>query len=277
MSPTDGLPPSRRSRFGLEGKLFALLVLLGAAVVLITGGLGYVRSHDSLEEAIYNQLTIARKNKARQVETYFRTIRGELVQLAATQMVATASKGFSAAYAELDQSEIRPEIRRSVDDWYASQLGPQMRRLLGKEPNIDDYLPTGAAAYHLQYHYIVSNPYTVERRKFLDNAGDDSSYSRQHAVSHPLLRAAAASFGFFDLLLVDPRSGRVVYAVAKEVDLGAPWRPAHSGSPISPPPLPAALQAPTDRQSASRTSHPMRLPQARRSPSWRPRSSIEVR
>ena len=37
-----------------------------------------------------------------------------------------------------------------------------MRRILGKEPNVNDYLPVGPAAYYLQYHYIVTNPYPAD-------------------------------------------------------------------------------------------------------------------
>jgi hypothetical protein len=66
-----------------------------------------------------------------------------------------------------------------------------MRRVLGKEPDINDYLPVGPAAYYLQYHYIVANPHPPERRELVDDAGDGSAYSRQHAIYHPLLRAAA--------------------------------------------------------------------------------------
>lgn len=42
--------------WGLAAKLFAVLILLGAVAVLITGILGYVRARDSLEQTIFNQL-----------------------------------------------------------------------------------------------------------------------------------------------------------------------------------------------------------------------------
>ncbi len=64
-------------RWGLAVKLFAILTLLGAVAVLVTSVLGYMRARDALEESIYNQLTSTRKSKARQVETYFHTIRNE--------------------------------------------------------------------------------------------------------------------------------------------------------------------------------------------------------
>jgi class 3 adenylate cyclase len=225
MAPVDMTASSARAtRWGLAAKLFAILTLLGAVAVLVTGVLGYMRARDALQESIYNQLTATRKSKARQVETYFRTIRNELSQLAVSKMAIDAARGFNAGFDELDRADVPFDIRRLVGDWYATQFVPDMRRVLGHEPNVNDYLPVGPAAYYLQYHYIVANPYPADRRKLLDDAGDGSAYSAQHAIYHPLLRAAATSFGFFDFMLADPKSGRIVYGVDKEVDLGASLR-----------------------------------------------------
>ena len=77
MSPTPGAVAARPVRWGLAARLFAILLLLGAVAVLVTGVLGYLRARDALQESIYNQLTAARKSKARQIETYFATIRTE--------------------------------------------------------------------------------------------------------------------------------------------------------------------------------------------------------
>jgi class 3 adenylate cyclase len=216
--------PDRPTRFGLAAKLFAILILLGAVAVLVTGVLGYMRARDALEESIYNQLTATRKSKARQVETYFRTIRNELSQLAVSKMAVDAARGFNAGFDALDRADVPFDLRRQVGDWYETQFMPDMRRILGHAPNLNDYLPVGPAAYYLQYHYIVANPYPADRRKLLDDAGDGSAYSAQHAIYHPLLRSAATSLGFFDFMLADPRAGRIVYGVDKEVDLGASLR-----------------------------------------------------
>jgi HAMP domain-containing protein len=39
-----------------------------------------------------------------------------------------------------------------------------------------------------------------------------------HAIYHPMMRAAATTVGFFDFMIADPKSGRLVYTVEKEVD-----------------------------------------------------------
>ena len=70
--------------------------------------MGYLRARDSLQDAICNQLTTARKSKARQVETYVRTLRNELGHLASTQMAIDAARGFSTGFDALDKSEASP-------------------------------------------------------------------------------------------------------------------------------------------------------------------------
>ena len=224
MSPSDLAAPPRPTRWGLAAKLFAILLLLGAIAVLATSVMGYLHARDALQEAIYKQLTTARKSKARQVETYFRTIRNELSHLATSKMVIDASRGFNTGFEELERTKIAPELSAKVDEWYVDKFAPRLQRVLGKPPDIKELLPAGPAATWLQYYYIVTNPDPPTRRSLLDDAGDGSAWSRQHAVSHPLLRSAVASFGFFDIMLADPRTGRIVYGVIKETDLGESLR-----------------------------------------------------
>ena len=132
MSPADMTASSRPARWGLAAKLFAILILLGAVAVLVTGVLGYMRAHDALQESIYNQLTTARKSKARQIETYFRTIRNELSQLAAAKMTIDAAREFRSGFDELEQADVPFELRRKVGNWYEADFLREMSRVLGK-------------------------------------------------------------------------------------------------------------------------------------------------
>ncbi len=218
MSSADVTSFSRPTHWGLAAKLFATLTLLGAIAVLVTGVLGYYRARDALEQAVFDQLTLVRQTKTRQVETYFRRISSELRLLASSKMVTDATREFRIEVAKLDHGDTSPELRRKVSDWYAANFMPDMKRILGEKAALATYLPVGAAPYYLQYHYIVSNPQPAQRRNLLDDAGDGSDYSKLHATYHPLMRAAAATVGFFDFMIADPKSGRIIYTVAKEVD-----------------------------------------------------------
>jgi class 3 adenylate cyclase len=205
-------------RWGLAAKLFATLLLLGAVAVLVTASLGYIRSRDALEEAIYNQLTGARRAKARQVETYFRTTRDELRLLASSKMAGEALRSMREGFDELDKARPPEELRQKLIAWYGAHITPDLRRILGKEPVIEDYLPGLRSGTYLQYHYIAANPHQGERRVLLNDAGDGSKYSAAHALYHPLLRAAAGTAGFWDIMISDARDGHLVYGMLKETD-----------------------------------------------------------
>jgi class 3 adenylate cyclase len=211
-------------RWGLAAKLFATLLLLGAIAVVVTAALGYVRSRDALEQAIYDQLTAARLAKTRQVETYFRTTRNDLRLLASSKMVLDALRGMREGVEELDKEQAPPEMRQKVEAWYGQNVLPNLQRLYGKDASVQDYLPGPRSATYLQYQYIVNNPHAGERRVLLDDAGDGSKYSAVHALYHPLLRAAARTTGFWDFMIADARDGRLVYAMLKEIDFATSLR-----------------------------------------------------
>jgi class 3 adenylate cyclase len=131
-----------------------------------------------------------------------------------------------------------PEIDRKVREWYAEHVLPTAKRLSGATANESDYLPSGSAANYLQYHYIVANPQSSSRRRLVNDAGDGSAYSALHALYHPLLRNAASTVGFFDFMLADTKSGRIVYGMAKEIDLGTslhsgPYRNSHLAAAVA--------------------------------------------
>jgi class 3 adenylate cyclase len=224
MSAAETFDAARPTRFGLAAKLFAILILMGAVAVLITGILGYVRARDALERTIFNQLTAARETKANQVETYFRSIRAEMRLLGASKMVVDALRGFRDAVDELDARPVPPDVQQRVVGWYDNQYMPMVRRLLGADTPVQEFLPVGSAPYFLQDWYIVDNPYPKDRRKLVDESAAGGAYNKLHALYHPLMRTAASTLGFADFLLVDQRTGRIIYSVEKEAEFGTSLR-----------------------------------------------------
>jgi hypothetical protein len=236
-------------RLGLSARLFAVLLLLGAIAVLISGGLGYISARDALEQSIYNQLTAARETKTHQVENYFRSTSNEIRLLANTQMVVEAMHDFRNAVDELDRTKVPDDVRNRVESWYDTHFMPMIRRQLGADAQVRDYLPIASAAYFLQDHYIIANPNRTGQRRALADAGDGSAYSRLHARYHPILRHATATLNLYDLMMIDPRDGRIVYSVTKETDFASSIKAA----PYSHSNLAVAVAACSESADASKT------------------------
>jgi anti-anti-sigma regulatory factor/HAMP domain-containing protein len=57
-------------------------------------------------------------------------------------------------------------------------------------------------------------------KHLFDLSPDAVTYSAAHARHHPRLRNFLDRFGYYDIFLIDARSGHVVYTVFKEVDFG---------------------------------------------------------
>ena len=68
--------------------------------------------------------------------------------------------------------------------------------------------------------YISKNPYPAGQKLNLDYADDGSNYSKIHKIYHPVFKSYLNTFGYYDIFIVDPKSGEIVYSVFKEDDFG---------------------------------------------------------
>ena len=68
--------------------------------------------------------------------------------------------------------------------------------------------------------YIFNNPNPVGEKLNLDYATDGSNYSKTHKLYHQVFRDYLDTFGYYDIFIVDPETGHIVYTVFKEDDFG---------------------------------------------------------
>jgi class 3 adenylate cyclase len=208
------------ANWSIRYKLLSLLLLLGMMTFAATGTIAYLKNLGSVKQNVTNQLTGLCHSKGSEIESYYRTIRNHVLTLSEDQMFVDAMREFSTSYQKLDAKPIPPEVLNAVLEDYRSRFYPEVEKLNMARPRVEDYSPATPAAFHLQYEYIVKSPYPPERRRELKSAEDGSDYSRVHAKYHPALRRIVEKFGYYDLYLIDYRSGRAVYDVNKDRDFG---------------------------------------------------------
>jgi class 3 adenylate cyclase len=201
-------------------KLLLALLLAGMAGVVVTGIIGYQSGKRSLTQAVMNQLTGVRRSKGFQIESYFRTIRSHVRTLSENRMFVDAMREFRTEFRSLDSPNVPAPLRAPVEAYYKEAYLPSLHKLMLPEAAVEDYLPSGRAAYHLQLQYIVANPAVEGRKDELDVATDGSGYSAVHSRYHRSFSKLVEEFGYYDLFLVDADTGRIVYTVEKELDYG---------------------------------------------------------
>jgi class 3 adenylate cyclase len=124
-----------------------------------------------------------------------------------------------------------------LDDGLATQDGAlhqfyQTEFLLELDPNgqsnsqwlttqANALIPKSSGSFYLQHHYIATNPHPSQARDLLFKADQDfSSYGPVHARYHEYFQRYAKKFSYYDIFLVDSKSGNIVYSVFKESDFG---------------------------------------------------------
>jgi class 3 adenylate cyclase len=208
------------AHWSIRYKLLSLLLLLGVTTFAVTGTIAYIKYLQALKQNAMNQLTGVRRSKAFQIEAYYRTIRSHVQTLSEDRMFIDAMKEFRAAVRPLSAAAIPAEVLSAVLENYRSRFYPELQKLHMARPRVEYYFPVTPMAFHLQYAYIVKNPFPPGRRREMQSAGDDAEYSRVHGRYHRSFRRIIENFGYYDLYLVDDQLGNVVYDVNKDRDFG---------------------------------------------------------
>ena len=70
----------------------------------------------------------------------------------------------------------------------------------------------------LQHAYIKANQHPLGSKHLLESASGKTTYNEIHAEVHPVVASYLDKFGYYDIFLVDPETGDIVYSVFKELD-----------------------------------------------------------
>ncbi len=216
---------SEGRRSGLRRRLEFTLVGVALVSVLLLSGLNYVFARVLVAESVEAQLSALRDTRVQAIERGASRVQTEISMLAVTPSVITALDELRTGFDDTDDELSGPQLSE-LEAAYDEALEPLAA--VGQVVPSGSLLPSSDTGRFIQYHYILGNPDEFDDRDRLDDAGDGSAYSAAHAKHHPFLRSLMDSVGVSDLLLVDARTGDVVYSVQKRIDLGTnavtgPW------------------------------------------------------
>jgi len=205
--------------------LFALLLAL---VPIVLGGIGIsyfsiTQSQESLQEAAANQLAISRDARKSEIETYFTSLRNELVTASRNLMVTEAMTEFTQAFNSEDIQEriaLSGTNANAVEQYYEQEYNVRFQELnrgdLANTANLLNDLSD--RTLYLQSQYIALNENPLGSKDLLERSGDGTQYDRLHGRYHNVFRDYLNTFSLYDIFLVDADSGHIVYSVFKEVD-----------------------------------------------------------
>ena len=178
---------------------------------------------EAIEEQAQSRLIAVRDIKKGQIESYFETIKKQVLTYANNRMIIDAAGQFNNNFFNFHDEVVSanggtPQAR--LNAYYKDQFAVQYKSLNpGKTVDVSPLvMGLDHHGYALQYQYIASNPQPLGNKHQMDAANDSSSYSKTHRTYHPHIRDFLERFGYYDIFLVNPETGHIVYSVFKELD-----------------------------------------------------------
>lgn len=210
-------------KFTIKNKLTVLsitLVFIPLTMgVWLTGKVSLNLIYEALTSSNTNALISIREQKKQQINSYLETVHSQIVTLASNQMIVGAADEFIFSFDDYI-NEVSFD-NSSLIDYYQNSFAPLYQTKNGQDIEIGSILPSAdSTASSIQSAYIANNSSPVGSKDELEYASDSSTYSKVHQTYHPSIRKYLKEFGFYDIFIVNPESGDVIYSVFKEVDFG---------------------------------------------------------
>ena len=160
-------------------------------------------------------------NQKKYVETYVGFLRGQAATLGQNPAVAEAMVDFDDSFSDLVNSTgaSRQEQKNKLQRFYQSEFLPNLKAG-GGNANAAQLLPRTNAGLAAQYLYLVENSNPVGSKENLDTHSTADAYGLAHAKDHDMFRTYLREFGYYDIFLIEPDQGTIVYSVYKETDFG---------------------------------------------------------
>lgn len=208
-------------QLSIRSKLLAMLLLSGILCLAATGFVADRSGSQSLRASIFDQLTTLRENKKSEIERYFRQLELQFATLAQAPTTVEAMGVLSNTFADVRGTD---QPAAELVDFYKQQFLPKVSGLVGVEQEPEAYMPRDPASLRMQADYIARNSFSIDDKYKLMSAGTGTPYDAAHERLHPFFLRAAEANNLSDIMLVDARTGTVVYSVYKGIDFGSNLR-----------------------------------------------------
>ncbi|MFK7862338.1 MAG: methyl-accepting chemotaxis protein [Granulosicoccus sp.] len=209
-------------------KMKPLLIVCMIAAGLVPMGVSSViiakKASDTMTSHTMTALSSDVINRKAYIETYIKFLKGQAVTLGQNSSVVNAMSGFATAFPYLEKqlaesTTSKQEMQTRLQRFYERELTPKLKAD-GVNISAQQLLPKKDAGLMAQYLYIVDNPNPTGQKEDLDTHGTDDAYGRIHNAQHDMFRTFLREFGYYDIFLIEPEQGNIVYSVYKETDFG---------------------------------------------------------
>ncbi|WP_018693624.1 methyl-accepting chemotaxis protein [Algicola sagamiensis] len=204
----------------------ALALALSVLVALITNSvINTILSSKAMDESLLsdskNKLIASKELVRARVEGYFSRIEGQIISLANNIATKQAMNDFHRAFEFYEDERFLDleQARNSVQKYYQEEFTRQYSTMNADKPNIATMMNNlSETTLMFQYDFISNNQHPLGNKDKLYQLEAPSEYGITHALYHDTFRLFLQTFGYYDIFLVEPDKGHIVYSVYKELD-----------------------------------------------------------
>ncbi len=207
----------------ISNKIILASVVLSAIGIITAGGLvGWQASSiaaTAMEKRAFSQLVAIREIQKTQIENYFKTIKKEVITYSNNGMIVDMMQQLPTAFFDYDnQTSLRDNDM--IEDYYRNEFDAEYKKQNPSSSlsSMDRYRQLNQNTKSIQHAYISANSNPLGSKNGLKFADDGTKYSQLHKKYHKHLDQFLNAFGFYDIFLVEPDTGFVIYTVFKELD-----------------------------------------------------------
>jgi len=210
--------------FKVKQQLIIAFIAISAVSILISSILIGVNAITESEVAIKHQveqkLVAARDLKKNQIEDYFTLIDNQIKIVSSSPWIIDAADYFTQAFfdyplqtgGKIELSAIKNYYENEFDRVYKENNDGKSADTARLLSSITDN------ALFLQQDYIARNPNPLGSKDALIKTQNGSAYDILHQEYHPTLRKFLQTYGYYDIFIVEPDSGHIIYSIFKELD-----------------------------------------------------------
>ncbi len=202
--------------------LFLISALLALAIIVIVIFFAQKRSYIRMAQT---HMSLYVDSKAAHLEDYFKSINNHITDFTSDSKTIEALNAFSSAFSGIEADYYFTENISGIDDvntllkgFYETEILPVLETKMNESLPAERFLPGDNKQKILQCLYLEENPRPLSQKYIMNRASDGSQYSGYHSQYHPQMLSFARQAGINDLLLVDYKTGYVVYSLKKNID-----------------------------------------------------------
>lgn len=209
--------------FSLNKKLIWGFLLAGLVPASLITAVVVNNVGTALTKEAENKLVSIREAKAFQLEELYETMGGQVSALSQNKVAVEALSKFKESFFTYEKENATDlgVAKNKLRDFYTSEFGAQYKNTnsgKGFSRLGDTFGSLDNNAVLLQDAFISSNKSEMGSKDELTTLGNSSNYAKAHTEFHSTFRTYLKKFGYYDIFIVDAKTGNIIYSVYKELD-----------------------------------------------------------